>query len=171
MPVISLLLLLSLCAPQDPDAVVVRPRLDRVTVYPGEALLERTVAVRADAPGPRLFGPDRQIQTDTGKGHTGHNTPPRSSFKTYKAISFHGLERPRQIGLGAAGLFRQFSDGIWPILGNQTEKFTVPLGEHLGKTFHRGEPDRRIILSGFRLALGNRQSPRLHILVTCDTNY
>ena len=55
MPFIPLLFLISLCAAQDPDAETATPQLDRVTVYPGQALLERTVQVRADAPGPRVF--------------------------------------------------------------------------------------------------------------------
>lgn len=49
------LILLSFAAPPQGDPVEVPSRLDRVTVYSGQAMVERVITVSADAPGPRSF--------------------------------------------------------------------------------------------------------------------
>ena len=78
-----------------------------------------------------------------------------------QAVMRHGLQRARQIGGRASGVFGQLADRAGRGLRDGGQQLAIPIRKHLGEAFHRREPDLGFVLGGFQLAPRNGERPRL----------
>lgn len=87
-----------------------------------------------------------------------------------QAVALHGLERARQVRLGASGLLGQLGERLRLRLDDQREQGAVAVREHLGHGLQRLEPDLRLVARRNVLPARDGHGPLLVLFQRSDSD-